>query len=239
MNLPHQTRTQKAQGKRIISDDSVPKSLIHIVGPNKLQNELLIPFLEVETGMKCACSLTLNLASIIDKKPAQKHLILLDGMGIDFDRFWTEHVVDSNLILFQYNIAIFNVDPGKGFEREALNQGVRGIIYNNEPLEIFPKCITAVLNGQLWYPMGTLSECILEEKSRAKSSEEASSVLTAREKEILIRIASGASNKDIANDLCISLHTVKTHIYNIYKKINIPNRHQATLWAARYLSTRA
>jgi LuxR family transcriptional regulator of csgAB operon len=63
----------------------------------------------------------------------------------------------------------------------------------------------------------------------------AASHLTLREREILILMASGCSNKEIAKKLCISGHTVKTHIYNFYKKLNVDCRFQAALWAAKYL----
>jgi LuxR family transcriptional regulator of csgAB operon len=61
------------------------------------------------------------------------------------------------------------------------------------------------------------------------------STLTPREIEIVSMIAAGAANAHIADKLCISSHTVKTHIYNIFKKINVPNRLQAALWAAKNL----
>ena len=48
-------------------------------------------------------------------------------------------------------------------------------------------------------------------------------------------ISTGAKNEEIAAELYISPNTVKTHIYNIFKKIDVPNRLQAVLWAAKNL----
>jgi DNA-binding CsgD family transcriptional regulator len=63
----------------------------------------------------------------------------------------------------------------------------------------------------------------------------AAALLTLREKEILIMIASGVTNRKIGAFLGISTNTVKTHVYNIFSKISVPNRLQAALWAAKYL----
>ena len=59
--------------------------------------------------------------------------------------------------------------------------------------------------------------------------------LTRRETEILALIAAGHTNEEMAEKLFISPHTVKTHVYNIFQKIAVPNRLQAALWAAKNL----
>jgi LuxR family transcriptional regulator, positive regulator of biofilm formation len=48
-------------------------------------------------------------------------------------------------------------------------------------------------------------------------------------------VGSGAQNDEIAEKLFISPHTVKTHLYHIFKKISVPNRLQAALWVAKNL----
>lgn len=57
--------------------------------------------------------------------------------------------------------------------------------------------------------------------------------LTKRELEILAQVASGMFNKEIANNLDISERTVKNHISNIFKKIDVSDRTQAAVFAIR------
>ena len=56
-----------------------------------------------------------------------------------------------------------------------------------------------------------------------------SSVLTEREREILAYAASGRGNKDIADQLCVSADTVKTHLHHIYRKLGVAGRVEAIL----------
>lgn len=70
---------------------------------------------------------------------------------------------------------------------------------------------------------------------RSNFSGKALGLFSRREIETLRLLAIGASNQEIADTLCISRRTVKSHVYNIYKKMNVPNRLQAILWARKNL----
>ena len=210
------------------------EKVVHIFGPNKLQNGLLALFLETETGLKCTCGPMPVPTKNGNKGAAQACLIMLDCRGIDCVKM-RNLGMEPNSTTSQCPIVLFNVEPDDEIEKEAVDRGVRGIFYDSEPPDRFTKGILAVLNGELWYSRKALSKCALEAKSHVKLPAGPAATLTRREKEILTKIASGAGNKEIADDLCISTYTVKTHIYNIYKKINVPNRLQATLWMAEYL----
>jgi len=72
-------------------------------------------------------------------------------------------------------------------------------------------------------------------KSAHRNQVDTKALLEWREREVLVGIASGASDEEIAKKLNISLREVKTDINNIYKKLNTPNRLQAVLWAAAHL----
>jgi LuxR family transcriptional regulator of csgAB operon len=80
-----------------------------------------------------------------------------------------------------------------------------------------------------------MTRWLLQEARQQGRGKRKASNLTKREAEILAQVAVGDSNQEIADKLNISPHTVRTHIYNIFKKIKVSNRLQATFCAARNL----
>jgi len=209
--------------------------LVHIIGSGDLQNMLLAGFLERETGAKCICDDRNSPATAKQAEKGQPVLFLLDCLGqdlagcIDHLRREEDPPGPSRLV------ALFNVRPGIGIEEQALREGVRGFFYEKDPPERLVKGVGAIFAGELWVSREIMTRCLLEGGPRGRAHVGDLQVLTPREIEILSLIAIGAGNEEIGNKLCISTNTVKTHVYNIFHKIKVPNRLQAALWAAKHL----
>jgi len=210
--------------------------MIHAIGPNMLQNELLSSFLEDNLGTACQCHDMLDDSLKATLKHGQRHLLLIDCIGEKKADPWRLYDFNGISTMPSCFISLYNVHPEAGIENRAIDKGIHGLFYQQESFKTLPKAIPAILNGELWFSRKTMSQCLQNGHPPInRVSTDMASCLTEREQEILIRVASGTGNQQIADELCISLHTVKTHIYNIYKKINVKNRLQASLWAARYV----
>lgn len=64
---------------------------------------------------------------------------------------------------------------------------------------------------------------------------ETENTLTNRERDILLLIRLGKTNKQVADELGVSVNTVKTHMKNLFAKLKVHNRTQATLKAKNYI----
>ncbi len=211
--------------------------LIYISGPRQLQNELLAAFLERETGVQCLLDESYSPKTDgHDTDNRMQKLILLDCLGKDTDACLA--VLESDQEILSRKgcfVALFNVTADLELEKAALERGVKGFFYREDSPERLLKGVQAILGGELWVSRDVLTKSFLENQKGERFKQKAVIKLTQRETEILALVSAGAGNEEIADKLCISPHTVKTHIYNIFKKINVPNRLQAALWAVKNL----
>jgi len=203
--------------------------VIHIIGSSDMQNQLLSNFIREKTGSECMISQSIENVTHDLKK---EMVILWDCR----DQKEAELLNDiRQASLEKEKVLLFNVNKKAGFESDALQLGISGFIYKNESFSLIPKAIIAVLNKELWLSRSFMSNWIIANiKNISLSNPELK--LTPKELEILKLISRGASNKEIADKLFISCNTVKTHVYNIFKKINVDSRLQAAIWAGKNLN---
>jgi DNA-binding NarL/FixJ family response regulator len=217
-------------GDRVSTVEQKP---ILIIGANKLQNELLATSLEKAAAARC--SVFDDCAALEHESPVgnEKHIVLFDCMGKSLDECMQDcaPLVEKNHA--GRFLCLFNLKKDTVLEESLLPEGVRGFFYSGESFQNLVKGIVAVQKGGFWVPRRIMTDLI--EKSNNVRNKAGEDVLTRREIEILAEIVEGATNEQIADRLCLSKHTVKTHIYNIFKKINVQSRYQAALWAAKHL----
>jgi DNA-binding NarL/FixJ family response regulator len=220
----------RANAPSVLQDGKV----IYILGPIQLQNSLMASFLERAVGAKCFSMETLSgLGNGADDDAPDRKLVLWDCFGKNMQEFFLEYRANAQRISFVDSVALFNLSQGLGIEERIMPLGVQGFFYREDSLEKVAKGVKSIFKGELWVSRSIMSRYIKKGSNEKSLLKEGHSILTAREAEILALVASGATNEQIAEKLFLSRHTVKTHLYNIFKKINVPNRLQAVLWAAK------
>jgi DNA-binding NarL/FixJ family response regulator len=127
-------------------------------------------------------------------------------------------------------ITTFDLDE---YVHGALKAGARGFLLKDAGPELLAQAIHSAANGDaLIAPSVTVrllaafSDAVAD-APRAEPSEP----LTAREEEVLVRVAAGRTNAEIADELYISLSTTKTHLASLMSKLGARNRVELAMWA--------
>ena len=204
---------------------------IYVAGPLKVQNRLMISFLELETGATCSALTSIRTIPVATQaNDSAPNLALWDCFGKSREAFLSELDANVTKIMAQHYVALINVFPGLGIGEESVARGARGYFYLEEGLDELKQGIDAILKGEFRHPKRMKSGDVVEDPRPEPSSERTHHFLTNREVEILEMLAEGYSNSEIADAFCINLSTVKSHLYKAYKKIDVPSRLKAALW---------
>ena len=99
---------------------------------------------------------------------------------------------------------------------------IHGILSPHTELQLFKKVLEAVSDGQLWIADRAMKSFLDDVWVISKAGK--INGITSREGEIVECVRQGLSNKEIAQRLVLSEYTVKTHVYNIFRKFNSTNR---------------
>jgi DNA-binding NarL/FixJ family response regulator len=111
----------------------------------------------------------------------------------------------------------------------ALDAGAVGYLLKDaEPAELHRAIVAATQGEAPLHPRAAAQ--LLADRSTAAPSER----LSAREREVLILVARGSANKQIARQLGISEKTVKGHLTHVFQALGVADRTQAALWAERH-----
>ena len=128
-------------------------------------------------------------------------------------------------------VILITVDESRGAVSEAIQAGVSGYLLKDAtPDALVDAARNAVEGNAVIHPH--LTKTFIEEASTA-GDEPRATPLSKREREILQKVADGATTRQVASDLGISPHTVKTHLERIFEKLGANDRAQAVAIAIR------
>jgi DNA-binding NarL/FixJ family response regulator len=117
---------------------------------------------------------------------------------------------------------------------EAIQLGVRGVVLKEMAPALLIQCVKKVHAGGEWVEKNSVSralEKLLKRESDMQNVQKLTHHLTPREIDLIRLVASGHSNKQIAEQRHISEGTVKVHLHNIFDKLHIKSRVALTLYA--------
>jgi len=120
-------------------------------------------------------------------------------------------------------------EPEKESIIEAFRSGAKGVFVRSEyDFATLCKCVHQVHQGRIWansqhleYVLDAFSS---EESNYRSSRTNESPLISKREKEVMGLVVEGLSNREIANALALSEHTVKNYIFRLFEKLGVYNR---------------
>ena len=147
--------------------------------------------------------------------------------GVDATRQLMEQVPGTHVM-------VLTVSDKESDLAEAMQAGARGYILKDASSDELVRAVLHVSEGGVMVSPSMASSLLSQITSAgAQRSADDDSPLSPREKEVLVLVAQGETNKEIASTLFISENTVKTHLRNIMERLHVAKRTQAVAYAIK------
>jgi len=203
---------------------------VMIADDHLLMSEGIKQILELETDIDVIAQAGDGEEAIEKAVKYNPDVILLDinmpkMNGIDVLRRLKDLGVKSDVIML-------TIHEDREYLRETIKIGANGYVLKDSDADGLIKAIRDVNNGKT-YIQPSIASLLVNDIGRVEENSDFQRIesLTKREYEVLILIAEGLNNKDIADKLYISEKTVKNHVSSIFKKLDVNDRIQAAIFA--------
>lgn len=214
------------------------KVRIVVADDQNLFREMMTSYLNQDPELEVTGEATSGEEALEKVKSLKPDVVLLDIVMPDIDGIEVTRVIKRDYP--ETKVVLLTGYHQEKFIFEALQMGASGYLSKDSSAEQVKEAVRTAMRGESLLEPKITTQLIHEfikmravdrEPSREPKKESALSLLTAREKEILALIAKGKSNQEISGELFISEYTVKTHISNLFRKLNLNDRVQAVLFA--------
>jgi len=209
--------------------DNVGKIRIMIADDHSIVREGLKQLLELEEDFVVVGQASNGVETIERVKELKPDVLLLDinmpiMNGIKALKKLKDDGIDTKVV-------ILTIHEDREYLIETMQIGASGYILKDSDSASFFKAIRDAYNGESYIQPKLAADLIKEFNKPRGSRIKKENELTQREYEVIALIADGLNNKDIAERLYISEKTVKNHVSNIFRKINVSDRTQAAIYA--------
>ncbi|MDP2562627.1 helix-turn-helix transcriptional regulator [Psychrobium sp. 1_MG-2023] len=166
-------------------------------------------------------------------------IVLLDARNQEVDQHGIP--LSSSDVGRKHQLALINVQKDSVNEYICVQMGIKAAFTTDIETDQLLKGLRCLVNGEWWFSrkvlsqtLETLFDSMADSRPKPTATPAMTEQLTKREKTIIKLVCQGAKNQEVADVLNISPHTVKTHLYSIFRKTNCRNRVELLNWAKEH-----
>lgn len=213
---------------------------IFVVDDNTNHSAGIRQLIEMESGMKVVGIATSGQEAIQKLAKIEADIVLMDLNMPEMDGISTiEKIMEQKPNLKILTLTGYD-DPDLVFR--AMEGGAKGYILKTMVTSQLRQAILDVINGKIFLPVSLATKFFDEFQNKQTARiqpvdpvrQALLNYLTNREKEVLTLLTEGITYRGVADRLVISETTVKTHVNNIFQKLQVNDRTQAVLYALKH-----